>query len=83
MARGVAKELKLKVRKVLGLIPLFEEVTWEKLVGGLFDPDPSPPHPRKRVMVKQAQEARDNQFLFQNVQNNEIFEIFKMFKNNR
>ena len=89
MARGVAKELKLKVRKVLGLIPLFEEVTWEKLVGGLFDPNPSPPHPRfpfhirKRVMVKQAQEARDNQFLFQNVQNNEIFEIFKMFKNNR
>ena len=74
MARGVAKELKLKVRKVLGLIPLFEEVAWEKLVGGLFDPNPSPPHPRfpfhirKRVMVKQAQEARDNQFLFQNVQ---------------
>ena len=33
--------------------------------------------------VIQAQEARDNQFLFQNVQNNEIFEIFKMFKQNR
>ena len=28
--------------------------------------------------VKRAQEARDNQFLFQNVQNNEIFETFKM-----
>ena len=28
------------------------------------------------------QEARDNQFLFQNIQNNEIFETFKMFKNN-
>ena len=35
------------------------------------------------IKVKRAQEARDNQFLFQNVQNNEIFEIFKMFKNNR
>ena len=30
--------------------------------------------------VKRAQEARDNQFLFQNVQNNEIFEILKMLK---
>ena len=28
------------------------------------------------------QEARDNQFLFQNIQNNEIFDTFKMFKNN-
>ena len=28
---------------------------------------------------KRVQEARDNQFLFQNVQNNEIFGIFKMF----
>ena len=33
-------------------------------------------------MIKRAQEARHNQFFFQNVQNNEIFEIFKMFKNN-
>ena len=90
MARGVAKELKLKVRKFWGLIPSFEKVTWETLVGGLFDPN-FQPHPtlrfpfliRKRVMVKQAQEATDNQFLFQNVQNNEIFGIFKMFKNNR
>ena len=32
--------------------------------------------------IKRAQEARHNQFFFQNVQNNEIFEIFKMFKNN-
>ena len=31
---------------------------------------------------KRAQEARHNQFFFQNVQNNGIFEIFKMFKNN-
>ena len=31
---------------------------------------------------KRAQVARDNQFLFQNIQNNEIFEIFKMFKTN-
>ena len=32
--------------------------------------------------IKRAQEARHNQFFFQNIQNNEIFEIFKMFKNN-
>ena len=32
--------------------------------------------------TKRAQEARHNQFFFQNVQNNEIFEIFKMFANN-
>ena len=31
--------------------------------------------------IKRAQEARHNQFFFQNVPNNEIFEIFKMFKN--
>ena len=29
--------------------------------------------------VKRAHEARDNQFLFQNIQNNEIFEIFNSF----
>ena len=34
------------------------------------------------ILRQRAQEARDNQFLFQNVQNNEIYEIFKMFKNN-
>ena len=34
-------------------------------------------------ILKGAQEPRDNQFLFQNVQTNEIFEIFKMFKNIR
>ena len=32
--------------------------------------------------IRRAQETRDNQFLFQIVQNNEIFEIFKMLKNN-
>ena len=32
--------------------------------------------------IKRAQQARHNQFFIQNVQNNEIFEIFKMFKNN-
>ena len=32
--------------------------------------------------IKRAQEARYNQFFFQNVQNNEVFEIFKMFKTN-
>ena len=32
--------------------------------------------------IKRAQEARNKQLFFQNVQNNEIFQIFKMFKNN-
>ena len=34
-----------------------------------------------KFKIKRAKEARYNQFLFQNVHNNEIFEIFKMFKN--
>ena len=43
---SVIKGLKLKVRKFLGLIPTFVEVTWEKLVGGDFlRPFPLPPHP--------------------------------------
>ena len=33
---SVGKGLKLKVRKFLGLIPTFVEVTGEKLVGGAF-----------------------------------------------
>ena len=37
---SLSKELKLKVRKSLGLIPTFLEVTGEKLVGGLFAPPP-------------------------------------------
>ena len=37
---SVAKGLKLKVRKFLGLIPTFPEVTEEKLVGGAFLPPP-------------------------------------------
>ena len=32
--------------------------------------------------IKRAQEARHKHFFFQNVPNNEIFEIFKMFQNN-
>ena len=56
---NVSKEFELKVRKFLGLILTFVEVTWEKLL-------PLPPHP-EMVKVK-AQEARVNQFLFQNVQ---------------
>ena len=72
---SVAKELKLKVRKFWWLNLTFVDVTWEKLVG-CFPPI------RKRVKVKGAQEARVNQFLFQYVQNNEIFDISKMFKNN-
>ena len=31
---SMAKGLKLKVRKFLGLLPMFVEVTGEKLVGG-------------------------------------------------
>ena len=33
------------------------------------------------ILRKRAKEARYYQFVFQNVQYNEIFEIFKMFKN--
>ena len=33
------------------------------------------------IKIKKIQRARENQFFFQNVQNNEIFDIFKMFKN--
>ena len=73
---SVAKELKLKVRKFVGLIVTFVEVTWAKLVGAF-------PPILNRVKVKRALEARVNQFLSQNVQNNEIFEISKMLKNNR
>ena len=32
--------------------------------------------------IKRTEDARHNKFFFQNVQNNEIFQIFKMFKNN-
>ena len=35
-----------------------------------------------RVKVKQTQVARDNQFIFQSVQNTKIFETLKIFKNN-
>ena len=38
---GVAKGLKLKIRKIWRLIPTFVEVTGEKLVGGFL------PHPEK------------------------------------
>ena len=40
---SMAKELGLKVRKRWGLIPMFVEVTGEKMVGGLFAHLP-PPH---------------------------------------
>ena len=39
---SVVKGLKLKVRKFLRLIPMFVEVTGEKLEGGLFTPSPHP-----------------------------------------
>ena len=32
--------------------------------------------------IKRAQVAKHNQFFFQNVPTNEIFEIFEIFKNN-
>ena len=32
--------------------------------------------------VERAHEAGDDQFFFHNIQNNEILETFKMFKNN-
>ena len=32
--------------------------------------------------IKRDQEARHNHFFFQNFQNNDIFEIFKIFRNN-
>ena len=35
---SLAKGLKLKVRKFLGLVPTFIQVTVEKLVGGVFAP---------------------------------------------
>ena len=40
---SVGKGLKLKVRKFWGLIPTFEKVTGEKLVGDFFAPLPLPP----------------------------------------
>ena len=39
---SVAKGLKLKVRKFLGVIPKFVEVTGEKLVGRAFMSPPTP-----------------------------------------
>ena len=64
--KSVIRELKRNVGKIKGLILTFVEVTWEKLVvgGGGF----SSPTTLNRVKVKRAQEARENQFLFQNVQ---------------
>ena len=38
---SVEKVLKLKVRKLQARIPIFVEVTGEKLVGGLFTLPPS------------------------------------------
>ena len=65
---NVAKELKLKVREFWPLILTFVEVTWEKLVRGY-------PPMLNRVKEKRASKARINQLHFQNVENNEVFEI--------
>ena len=52
--RSVEKGLKLKVRKILDLIPTFVEVTEKKVVGGAFlPPTPSfytPVDGRERVL---------------------------------
>ena len=40
----MGKGLKLQVRKFEGLIPTLEEVTGEKLVGGLLPPPTPPPN---------------------------------------
>ena len=37
----------LRISKLSGLIPMFVEVTWEKLAGGFFRPCPTPPHPEE------------------------------------
>ena len=65
--KSVIRELKRNVGKIKGLTLTFVEVTWEKLVVGEGEGF-SPPTTLNRVKVKRAQEARDNQFLFQNVQ---------------
>ena len=57
---SVAKGLKLKVRKFLGLIPTFPEVTEEKLVGGAFFPPPI------LNSVKRLLNIHDEAFLQQN-----------------
>ena len=65
----VVKGLKLKVRKFLGLIPTFIEVTGEKLVGGLFAP---PPHPIKnRVNLKLKVQLR-NTYTFAQHENSKM-----------
>ena len=43
---SVAKELKVKVRKFLGLVPTFVEVARKKLVGESSCLPPLPPHPQ-------------------------------------
>ena len=37
---SLTRGLKLKIRKFWWLVPMFEEVTGRKLVGGLFGPHP-------------------------------------------
>ena len=72
---SVSKEFKLKARKFWGANSYVCRSCMGKTGRGF-------PPILNMVKVKRAQEARVNQFLFQNVQNNEIFEIFKMFENN-
>ena len=48
---SVGKGWKLKLRKFLGLIPMFVENTGEKLVGGIFCTPPSPSPNLNRVNI--------------------------------
>ena len=72
------KGVETKIHKVFGATSYVCRSYMGKTGRGAFRP-----YILNRVKVKRAQEARVNQFLFQNVQNNEIFEISKMFKINR
>ena len=75
----VEKELKLKVRKIWGRANSYICRSYIAKTGrGLC-----PSLILNRVKTKQAQEARVNQFPFHSFQNNQIFEISKMLKNNR
>ena len=69
---SVEKELKPKVIWFYGANSYVCKSYMRKTGRGAFCP----------VKVKRAQEARVNQFLFQIVQNNKIFKISKIFKNN-
>ena len=64
--KSVTKGLQLKVRKFLELIPAFEELTGEKLVGGPFCPSPTPSWiGLNTIVVKRVETCRKNQLKFE------------------